>query len=212
MSTAGSLLPSPRRRASTETELQILQLEQDFATEVLKELRELEAKVGELVERKVAGEDQLKRVEITSPRDGIVHQLAVHTVGGVIAQGEPLMYVVPEADRLTIEVHVAPQDIDQVHVGQAAFVRLTAFNQRTTPELDGTVTRVSADLMRGIETDDSFYIAEIGFAPSEILRLKGITLMPGMPVEAHLKTSDRTALSYLSKPLRDQLYRAMRED
>ena len=197
---------------STETALQILQLEQDFLTEVLKELRDLEGKAGELVERKVAGEDQLRRVEITSPQDGIVHQLAVHTVGGVIAAGEVLMYVVPEADRLTLEARVAPQDIDQVHVGQPAFVRFTAFNQRTTPELDGRVTRIAADLTRVAETGESFYVARIDLAEGEAARLDGLTLLPGMPVEAHIRTGSRTVLSYLLKPLSDQIARAMREE
>lgn len=197
---------------STETELQIIQLEQDSITEALKELRDLEAKLGELVERKVAGEDQLKRVAITSPRDGIVHQLAVHTVGGVIAQGEPLMYVVPEADHLTVEVRVMPQDIDQLTVGQAAFVRLTAFNQRTTPEFDGTVTRVSADLTRITETGESFYVARIDLAEGELMRRHRFALVPGMPAEAHIRTEERTMLSYLAKPLSDQIARAMREE
>jgi len=197
---------------SAEIELQVLQLEQDFLTEVLKELREIEAKHGELVERKVAAEDQLKRVEILSPQDGIVHQLAVHTVGGVVAGGEVLMYVVPQADRLTIEARLAPQDIDQVHVGQAAFVRLSAFNQRTTPELDGTVTRVSADLARVPETGETFYVARVDLSPDQLRRLGSQHLLPGMPAEVHIRTGERTALSYLMKPLTDQIARAMRKE
>lgn len=197
---------------STETELQIIQLKQDFAADVLKELRELEAKVAELVERRVAGEDQLKRVDIVSPQGGVIHQLGVHTVGGVIAQGETLMYVVPEADLLATDVRVEPQDIDQIHVGQHAFVRFTAFSQRTTPEFVGTVTRVSPDLNRTADTGETFYVARIALAESDRLLIDGLALVPGMPAEAHIRTGHRTMLSYLVKPLRDQLLRSMRED
>src|SRR5215213_2384005 len=122
----------------SETELQILQIDQDLRTEVGKDLAEIRAKTSELVEKKVAAEDLLKRVDIRAPQDGMVHQLAVHTVGGVITpQGEPIMLIVPEADALTVESKVAPQDIDQLHLGQKAVLRFSAFNQRTTPELTG---------------------------------------------------------------------------
>jgi len=131
-----------------ETELQIIQVDQDLRTEVMKDLREAQGKVAELSERRVAAEDQLKRIDIRAPQAGIVHQLAIHTVGGVVTQGEPIMLIVPEADALIIEAKVAPQDIDHVRVGQPAFIRFTAFNQRTTPEFNGVVSRVSADLTK----------------------------------------------------------------
>ena len=125
----------------SETELQIMQIDQDLRSEVSKELREVQAKIAELVERKVAAEDQLKRIDIRAPQDGIVHQSIVHTVGGVIGPGDPLMLVMPEGDELSIEVKVAPQDIDQLRQGLDTVLRLSAFNQRTTPEMKGQVTR-----------------------------------------------------------------------
>ncbi len=131
----------------SETELQIIQIDQDLRSEVSKEVREVQAKEAELVERRIAAEDQLKRIDIRAPQDGVVHQLAVHTVGGVVAPGDPLMLVVPESDDLSVEVKVSPQDIDQVRLGQNTVLRLSAFNQRTTPELKGSVNLVAADLV-----------------------------------------------------------------
>ncbi len=130
-----------------EIELQILQLGQELKTEVGKDLRDQQGREAELSERRVAAEDQLKRIDVRAPQSGTVHQLAVHTVGGVISPSEPIMLIVPNADRLVIDAKVAPQDIDQVKVGQIAHVRFSAFNQRTTPEVTAVVSRVSADLM-----------------------------------------------------------------
>ena len=132
----------------SETELQIIQLDQDFRTEVLKDLRDSQGKIAELRERVIAAEDQLKRVDIRAPQSGIVHQLTVHTVGGVIANGETIMLIVPRADTLVVEAKVAPQDIDQIALGAPATVRIMAGNQRTMPDITATLTRVSADLTR----------------------------------------------------------------
>lgn len=194
-----------------ETELQILQLDQDLRTEVLRDGREVDGKMAELAERKVAAEDTLKRIEIKSPQDGIVHQLSVYTVGGVISAGEVLMYIVPQADGLTIEAKIAPQDIDQVAVGQQATVRLTAFNQRTTPELTGRVRQVSAELSKEQQTGITYFVAKIDISDEELARLKGLKLQPGMPAEVHMKTVERSALSFILKPLTDQFARSMRE-
>ena len=126
----------------SETELQIMQVEQDLRSEVSTELREVQSKLAEFVERKVAAEDQLKRIDIRAPQDGIVHQSTVHTLGGVIGAGDTLMLVMPGADELSIEVKVAPQDIDQLRQGLDTMLRLSAFNQRTTPEI-GVMSRAS---------------------------------------------------------------------
>lgn len=133
----------------TEIELQIGQIDRDLKSEASKELREVQAKIAELVERRVAAEDQLKRTDIIAPQDGVVHQLSVHTVGGVVSPGEQLMLIVPGADELTAEVRIAPHDIDQLTIGQRAVLRFAAFNQRTTPEIAGRLKIVSADITQG---------------------------------------------------------------
>jgi HlyD family secretion protein len=194
-----------------EIELQIIQIDQDLSSEVARELREVEGKIGEFVERKVAAEDQLKRIDIRAPQDGVVHQLAVHTVGGVVPPAEAIMLVVPEADALSVEAKIWPQDIDQLHLGQAAGLRFSAFNQRTTPEINGEITRISADVSRDEKSGVSYYTARIGIDPKEISRLGDVRLVPGMPVETFMKTYDRTVLSYFVKPLEDQILRAFRE-
>jgi HlyD family secretion protein len=194
-----------------EIELQIIQIDQDLSSEVARELREVEGKIGEFIERKVAAEDQLKRVEIRAPQDGVVHQLAVHTVGGVVSASDPIMLIVPEADALSVEAKIWPQDIDQLHVGQSAGLRFSAFNQRTTPEINGVITRISADVSRDEKSALSYYTARIGISPEEIARLGDVRLVPGMPVETFMKTYDRTVLSYFIKPLEDQVMRAFRE-
>jgi HlyD family secretion protein len=194
-----------------ETALQILQIDQDIASDVAKELREVDGKIGELVERKVAAEDQLKRTDIRAPQDGTVFQLAVHTVGGVITAGDPIMLIVPEADNLSVEVKVNPQDIDQLQLNQKAILRFSAFNIRTTPEIEGVVTRISADTTTDQRTGQSYYTVRIAMAADQIERLGEVKLLPGMPVEAFMQTRDRTMLSYLIKPLHDQFLRAFRE-
>jgi HlyD family secretion protein len=194
-----------------EIQQQSLQIDKDFRTEVMKDLREAQAKGAELLERRVAAEDQLKRVDIHAPQSGIVHQLAVHTVGGVVNPGEPIMLIVPEADDLVVEVKIAPQDIDHVQVGQPAFVRFTAFSQRTTPELNGAVSRVAADLTKDPQTNQTYFVARIALPTSEMKRPGQLKLVPGMPADVHIKTTDRTAISYLMKPLTDQIAKAFIE-
>jgi len=194
-----------------ETSLQILQIDQDIASDVAKELREVDGKIGEFIERKVAAEDQLKRIDIRAPQDGTVFQLAVHTVGGVITAGDPIMLIVPEADNLSVEVRVNPQDIDRLQPNQKAILRFTAFNVRTTPEIEGTVTRISADTSTDQRTGQSYYTIRIAMAADQLERLGDVKLLPGMPVEAFVQTGDRTMFSYLMKPLHDQFVRAFRE-
>jgi HlyD family secretion protein len=194
-----------------EIELQITQIDRDLRSEVGKELREIEARLGELAERKVAAEDQLKRIDIRAPQPGVVHLSSVHTVGGVIAAGEAIMLIVPQADRLTIEAKVATRDIDQVRIGQAAVLRFSAFNQRTTPEINGAVERISADAVVDQHSGNSYYTVRISLPAQEVKRLGAVTLVPGMPVEVFVQTGARSVLSYLAKPLNDQIVRAFRE-
>ena len=196
----------------TETRLQILQIDQDLKTEVGSELREVQGQFGEFIERKVAAEDELRRVDIVAPQSGLVHQLAVHTVGGVVSSAEPIMLVVPDGDDLALEVQIAPKDIDQIQLGQKAVLRMSAFNLRTTPEINGYVNRIAADLTTDEKTGISYYLARLAVSPEELAKLKNLRLIPGMPAEAMIQTGERTALSYLVKPLSDQINRAFREE
>jgi HlyD family secretion protein len=194
-----------------EIELQIIQVDQDLRTEVGKDLIEARSKISELAERKTAAVDQLNRIDIRAPQSGRVHQLTVHTVGGVISPGEQIMLIVPDADALAVEVKIAPRDIDHVYVGQAASMRFAAFDQKTTPGVEGEVSMVSADLTQDQRTGTSYYTARVLLKPEELARLGNAKLVPGMPVDVFIKTPGRTALSYLIKPLRDQAERAFKE-
>jgi HlyD family secretion protein len=194
----------------TETELQIIQVDKDMVSDVSKDLRETNDKIGELVERKVTAQDQLRRVDIRAPQDGMVEQSTVHTVGGVISAGDAIMMIVPQADDLQVEAKVNPQDIDKLQIGQKTMLRLSAFNQRTTPELNGVVTRVSPDVATDQRTGQTYYTIRVSMPPQEVARLGEVKLIPGMPVEAFVQTGARTLLSYLIKPLHDQLMRAFR--
>ena len=194
-----------------EIQLQIIQVDQDLSSDVAKELREIDSKIGEYVERKITAEDQLKRTDIRAPQDGTVFQSTANTVGGVVAAGDPIMLIVPESDNLTVEVRVDPKDIDQIQLGQIVVLRFTSFNVRTTPEIDGTVSRIAADTSTDQRTGQSYYLVRIAMPVQELKRLGDVKLTPGMPVEAFVQTGDRTMLSYLVKPLHDQLMRAFRE-
>lgn len=196
----------------SEIGLQIIQVDQDLRSEVGKDLIETRSKLSELAERKIAAVDQLNRIDIRAPQSGRVHELSVHTVGGVINPGEQIMLIVPDADVLAVEVKVVPHDINEVHVGQIATMRFSAFNQKTTPEVDGEVSVVSADLIEQPRTGVSYYTARVVLKPDDLARLGAAAkVAPGMPVEVFFKTPGRTALSYLTKPLWDQASRAMKE-
>ncbi|MCK1328795.1 MULTISPECIES: HlyD family type I secretion periplasmic adaptor subunit [unclassified Bradyrhizobium] len=194
-----------------EIGLQIIQIDQDLRTEVGKDLIETRSKLAELGERKTAAVDQLNRVDIRAPQSGRVHELSVHTVGGVISPGEQIMLIVPDADSLAVEVKIAPRDIDQVYVGQTATMRFAAFNQKTTPEIDAEVSMVAADITQDQRAGTSYYTGRVLLKPEELAKLGSAKLLPGMPVEVFIKTGGRTALSYLLKPLHDQAERAFKE-
>lgn len=190
-----------------ETEVQIAQVQRDRLSDVNKDLREAEAKLNELTERKMAAEDQLKRVEIRAPAAGVVHELAIHTVGGVVQAGEPLMIIVPDPDDLVVEARIQPKDIDQVHENQPSRLRFTSFNQRTTPELQGKVVRRSANTSIDKLNGQPFYTVAVKPNPDQLIRLNGAHLLPGMMAEAYITTDSRTAMSFLLKPLVDNWQR-----
>ena len=194
-----------------EAQLQIVRLDQDFRTDVVKELGESQGKEAELIERGVAARDLLDRIEIRSPTPGVIHQLSAHTVGGVIRAGDAIMEVVPDLDQLQIEARLQPNDIDQVRMGQKAFIRFSAFNQRVTPQLDGIVSYVSADTSRDQQTNASYFTVRVTLPEEERRRLAGLQLVSGMPAEVFMQTGSRTMMSYLLKPITDQLQRAFVE-
>lgn len=195
-----------------EIKAELLSIEQDFKTSILEELRDNRAQQAELLERRIAAEDLLKRATIRSPQTGVVHELAVHTIGGVVNPAENVMLIVPGGDDLIIEARIQTSDIDQVlQGGGTAIVRLSAFNQQTTPELKGEVVGVSADLTIDRMTGAPHYLTRIKILKEERVKLEGKRLVPGMPAEVHIRTTDRTVLSYLIKPVLDQMQRAFRE-
>lgn len=195
-----------------ETRLQVIQIDQDLRSEVASNLRDIEGQTAEYIERRVSAEDQLKRIDLVAPQSGLVHELAVHTVGGVISPADAIMLIVPDRDRLALEVQITPQDIDQIRMGQRAVLRMSAFNQRTTPELIGEVSRIAADLSQDQKTGLFYYVVRITVPPQELARLRKLVLVSGMPAEAFIQTGERTVISYLVKPLKDQINRAFREE
>jgi HlyD family secretion protein len=197
-----------------EAQLQIVRIDQDFRTEVVKELGEVQGKEGELVQRGVAARDMLDRIELRAPTSGVVHQLAAHTVGGVIKAGDAIMEVVPDSDDLQVEARLQPNDIDQVRVGQKALIRFSAFNQRTTPQIVGLVSFVSADVSHdqtASAANVSFFTVRMTLPEEELRRLAGLQLVSGMPAEVFMQTGSRTMMSYLMKPITEQLQRAFVE-
>jgi len=195
----------------SEVELQMIQIDQDMRSQDAQEIADVRAKLSELTERKVAAEDQLRRVDIRAPLSGTVHQLSMHTVGGVIGPGEQIMLIIPDSDALTVEAKVSPADIDQLQIGQVAALRFSAFNQQTTPELFGKVSRIAADLTEDQRSGASYYVVRIATDPDSLKQLKGLKLVAGMPVEVFIQTGSRNVLSYLIKPLEDQAARAFKE-
>lgn len=196
----------------TEINLQILQLDEDRRTENAKELADIEAKISELEERRVATVDQSRRLDVRAPLAGRVYQLTVHTIGGVANPGETLMLLAPDRRELTVEARIASHYIDQVHVGQSVDIRFTAFDQRTTPEIGGTVVSMSPDIVVEQRSGQAYYPIRIKPEPHGLVKLSTLTLYPGMPAEVFIRAADRSVISYLAKPFTDQLAHTFREE
>lgn len=194
-----------------ETRIEIIQIDAAHQEKVATELQEAESKIAELTERRVAAQDQLKRIDIRAPVAGHVHQLAVHTVGGVLSPAEPAMLIVPAEDALEVEARVSPTDVDQLVPGQSARVKVRAFNQRSTPELSGTLARVAPDTTKDAETGAIFYTIRVAVPATELERIQPHGIAPGMQADVFVTTTDRTPLEYIVKPLRDQVAKAFRE-
>ena len=195
-----------------EHRISLGRLDAERLEEIVTELRELDAQILDLEDELLKVDDELSGIDVTAPVDGIVHASTDHTPGAVIRPADPVLAIVPLADRLVVEARVAPASIDEIHYEQVAVVRFPAFNARTTPELAGVVERVSPDRMLDEVTGEPYYAVEVAVPTHELDRLDGHPLIPGMPAEVFVRTSERTPLSYLVKPLSDHLRRALREE
>jgi len=201
-----------RAKARTsEIRLQVIAIEQNARTEAQRELSEVEAKLSEANDRRIAIEDRLARSDIRAPIDGTINELSVHTLGGVITPAEHLVTLVPDGAELKIEAHISPADIDQVSVGQPARLKFSTFNRSITPEFHAKVVYVSPATSRDTTTNQSYYVAELEIT-DDVAKLGGRELKPGMLVDVFITTEQRTAMSYLVKPLTDTFGRAFREE
>jgi len=197
---------------ASETDLQILQLERDHSTKAAEDLTATEASIVEYEERRAAALDQLKRLEISSPVNGRVHQIAINNVGAVVQPGAILMRVVPDRQDFEVEVRLSPKDIDQIHLDQNAEIRFTAFNLSTTPDMPGKVVFVGPDLQVDPRTNEPYYSVKLRINEAHIASLNGKGLYPGMPAEVFIKIADRNVASYFTKPLSDRFSKAFREE
>jgi len=197
--------------AVRETEVSIIQIDRAFKEKVLSELSETATQAEDLTQQISATRKQLERIEIRAPASGIVHELSVNTVGGTVSPNGTLMQIIATDEGVDVEVSIDPNTIDQVALGQGAALRFPAFNQSTTPEIMSAVERISPSSVTDERTGLSFYRVILSVTPEELGRLQGVRLIPGMPVEAYIRTGERTMASFLMKPLIDHLNRAMRE-
>lgn len=195
-----------------EIEIEILRLNSATREEAITTLRDLQYSEVELRERRLALQERLSRLDIRAPRSGIIYGLQIHALRSVISQAEPVLYIVPQDTSLVTTARIKAADIDQVELGQAATLRFSAFDMRTTPEINGSVTKISADIFTDEATGASFYVIELLPVEGEIAKLDGKTLLPGMPVEVFIRTGDRSPLEYLVKPLAGYFNRAFREN
>lgn len=195
-----------------ETELQIVQLNKDFSSDVVKELSEVQAQVFDLQEKAAALEDRLSRIVIRAPEDGMVLDMKVHTIGGVIGPGTALLDIVPESSELVIEARVSTNDIDRIALGKLTDIRFNAFNRATTPVIQGQVTRISADRLTDEKSGDPYYLVRVKITDEGLKRLADNKLQPGMPAEVLINAGDRTMLQYLMKPARNVFAKSMIEE
>jgi len=196
----------------TEIEISILKLGTDRREEAITTLRDLQFRELELREQRRALIEQMGRLDITAPLSGVVYNLQVFALRSVIRPADPVLFIVPQDRPLVINARVDSIHVDKLFVGQEVTLRFSALDQRTTPELFGRVTQISADAFEDEATRASYYRAEIALSEGEQARLpEGSTLIPGMPVEAFIRTADRTPLAYLVKPFTDYLAKAFRE-
>ncbi|PZX13102.1 HlyD family secretion protein [Palleronia aestuarii] len=186
-------------------------LDETFREEALTELDEIRDRLAQLRQEEIGAMDSQRRLSVRAPIGGRLHELSVHTLGQVVAPGERLVTIIPGDDRLIVEMRLDPQSVDQVYPGQAARLRFTGLDQRTTPQLGGAVIDISPDASTDEGTGQTFYLARLQIAEDELGRIDGAVLRPGMPLEVFVQTQERSILSYLVKPMVDQVQHAMRE-
>jgi HlyD family secretion protein len=194
-----------------EIEIQRVRLDSQTREEAIAELRDLEFREIELRERRHTLLDDVEKLDLRAPVSGVVYGSTADTLRGVIIAAEPVMYVVPKDTPLVVRTRIEPVHIDQVHLGQAATLRFSAFDMRTTPEVQGHVTAVSADAIEDPQHGIRYYRADIILDEGMGEKLAGKTILPGMPVEAYISTEERSPLSFFVKPLADYFNRAFRE-
>ncbi len=197
---------------ATETQLQILQIKSARREDANTQLRDMGDKTLELAERRRSLAEQVSRLDIRAPVSGVVLGLVVTTPHSVIRPADPILYIIPQDRPLIIIAQIPPIHVDEVHIGQAVHVSFAAFSARTTPQLEGKLTTISADAISDQASHQSYYRAEITLDPGEITKLKNEKLVPGMPVQAYIGTGDRTPMAYLLKPFTDYFKMAMREN
>jgi HlyD family secretion protein len=195
----------------SESQETLLKLENDRQNEIAQSLRDTQSQIFQLRERIQAAKDQLSRTEVRAPEDGVVTDLRIHTPGGVIGPGAPLMDLVPRHDRLIVTARVRPEDIDVVHPGLTADVHLTAYNERRVPRLKGAITHVSADRLLDKRTDQPYYTAKIRLQEKQVAELDGVQIIPGMTTQVFIKTGRSTVALYALRPLLDSFGSAFRE-
>ena len=196
----------------SETELQIVQLDKKFNAEVADELAKVQAEVFDLQEKEAALNDRLSRIVIRAPESGMVLDMKVHTVGGVVQAATPLMDIVPITSDLVVEAKVSPNDIDRLELGKTADIRFSAFNNATTPVIEGKLTRISADSLTDERSGDPYYLVRVKVTDDGMKKLANRKLQPGMPAEVLINAGDRTMLEYLLKPARNMLAKSMIEE
>ena len=193
-------------------EIEKLRYLSNWSEQAQGELRDLQPKEAESRERLVVIETQMKRLSLTAPMDGIVYGMKVFTIGGVVPAGGEIAAIIPDDAKLVFTVRVDPTQVDRLIIGEPAIVRFPSFNAHTTPELEGELKYISADVLSDPNTGQSYYTAEVILKPGMIEKLGKKTLIPGMPVETFIQTDARSPLSFMVKPFTDYIDYAFREE
>ena len=198
--------------AMGEAERQIINVRQEFREGVVQQLRDAKVTIADLKEQAAVAKDILQRIEIRSPKSGIVQDLRIHTVGGVIGTGETLMEIVPLNEQVVVDVQVAPTDIDSVALGQKAEVRFSGLNIRSTPATYGNVVSISGDSLVDPNSRNTYFLVRVELPPDELKKLENKENSAGMPAEVLIQTGERTALQYLLQPITDSFRRGLNEE